>query len=97
MALHKVLPAFAVFYLLVSVAPAQAPLPASTQVKLATEARLEGMTLDDFTRIVSQAQAGLREAQYLLALAYEEGRFVIGRSSVQVRSSAPAFRSHALS
>jgi uncharacterized protein len=76
MALQKVLPAFAVFYLFVSVAPAQAPLPRSTQVQLATEARLEGMTLDDFTRVVSQAQAGLREAQYLLALAYEEGRFV---------------------
>lgn len=74
--MHKVLPAFAVFYLLVSVAPAQAPLPTSTQIQLATEARLEGMTLDDFTRVVSQAQAGQREAQYLVALAYEEGRFV---------------------
>jgi uncharacterized protein len=76
MALHKVLPAFAIFYLFVSVAPAQAPLPTSTQAQLATEARLEGMTLDDFTKVVSQAQAGQREAQYLVALAYEEGRLV---------------------
>ena len=77
MALHKVLPAFAIFYLFVSVAPAQAPLPTSTQAQLATEARLEGMTLDDFTKVVSQAQAGQREAQYLVALVYEEGRLVI--------------------
>ena len=76
MALHKVLPAFLIFYLFVSVAPGQAPLPTSTQAQLATEARLEGMTLDDFTRVVSQAQAGQREAQYLVALAYEEGRLV---------------------
>jgi hypothetical protein len=76
MALHKVLPAFAIFYLFVSVALAQAPLPTSTQAQLAAVDRLEGMTLNDFTRVVSQAQAGQREAQYLLALAYEEGRFV---------------------
>ena len=76
MALHKVLPAFAIFYLFVSVAPAQAPLPTSTQAQLATDTRLESMTLDDFTKVVSQAQAGQREAQYLVALAYEEGRLV---------------------
>lgn len=76
MGLHKVLPAFAIFYLFVSVAPAQAPLPTSTQAQLATDARLEGMTLDDFTKLVSQAQAGQREAQYLVALVYEEGRLV---------------------
>jgi TPR repeat protein len=76
MALHKGLPAFAIFYLFVSVALAQAPLPTSTQAQLATDARLEGMTLDDFTKVVSQAQAGQREAQYLVALAYEEGRLV---------------------
>ena len=76
MALHQVLPAFLIFYLFVSVVPAQAPLPTSTQAQLATDARLEGMTLDDFTRVVSQAQAGQREAQYLVALAYEEGRLV---------------------
>jgi uncharacterized protein len=76
MALYKVLPTFAILYLFVSVAPAQAPLPASTQAQLATDARLEGMTLDDFTKVVSQAQAGQREAQYSVALAYEEGRLV---------------------
>jgi TPR repeat protein len=76
MALHKVLPAFAVFFLLVSVVLAQAPLPTSTQAQLATEALLEGMTHEDFTRVVSHAQAGQREAQYLDALAYEEGRLV---------------------
>jgi TPR repeat protein len=76
MALHKVLPAFAIFYLFVSVALGQAPLPSSIQAQLAIDARLEGMTLDDFTKVVSQAQAGQREAQYLVALAYEEGRLV---------------------
>jgi TPR repeat protein len=35
------------------------------------------MTLDAFTKVVSQAQAGQREAQYLVALVYEEGRLVI--------------------
>jgi len=60
----------------VSVALAQAPLPSSTQSQLASYARLEGMTLDDFTKVVSRAQAGQREAQYLVALAYEEGRLV---------------------
>jgi len=76
MALHKVLPAFVIFYLFVTVASAQAPLPTSTQAQLATNARLEGMTLNDFTKVVSQAQAGQPEAQYLVALAYEEGRLV---------------------
>jgi hypothetical protein len=76
MALHKVLPALAICYLFVSVALGQAPLPPSTQAQLAIDARLEGMTLDDFTKVVSQAQAGQREAQYLVALAYGEGRLV---------------------
>lgn len=57
-------------------APAQAPLPASTQAQLATFARLEGMTLHDFTKLLSRAQSGQREAQYTVALAYTEGRFV---------------------
>jgi Sel1 repeat len=76
MALHKVLPVFAILYLFVSVAPAQAPLPTSTQAQLATNARLESMSLDDFTKVVSQAQAGQRETEYLVALAYDEGRLV---------------------
>ena len=76
MALHKVLPVFATFCFFVNVAPAQAPLPPSTQAQLATDARLEGMTPDDFTRVASQAQTGERESQYLVALAYEEGRLV---------------------
>jgi len=76
MALLKVLPTFAILYLFVSVSPAQVPLPISSQAQLATVARLEGMTLDDFTKLVSQAQSGQREAEYLVALAYEEGRLV---------------------
>jgi len=76
MSLHKVLLAFSIFYLFVSVALAQAPLPASTQAQLATNSRLEGMTLDDFAKLRSLAQAGQREAEYLVALAYEEGRLV---------------------
>jgi len=62
--------------LFASVAPAQAPLPESTRAWLATNARLEGMTLDDFTRLISQAQAGDAESQYLVARAYREGRLV---------------------
>ena len=76
MTLNKVLPAFAIFYFFASVASAQAPLPSSTQAQFAIVARLEGMTLDEFTSVVSQARAGQREAQFLVALAYEEGRLV---------------------
>ena len=89
MALHKVLPVFAIFFLFASVALAQAPLPTSTQAQLATDARLEGMTLDDFTKVVSQAQAGQREAQYLVALGYEEGRLVPRDHAAAGVSSAP--------
>jgi len=76
MTLHKVLPTFGGFCLLVLVATAQAPLPASTQAKFATDARLESMSLDDFAKLISQAQSGERDAQYLVAVAYGEGRFV---------------------
>jgi hypothetical protein len=85
MALHKVLPVFAIFYVFVSAAPAQAPLPTSTQAQLSTNARLEGITLNDFTKVVSQAQAGQREAQYLVALAYEEDRLVIRDHALAAR------------
>src|SRR5262245_16152953 len=76
MALHKVLPTLAILCLFAGVAAGQAPLPATTQAWLATNAHLEGMTLDDFTKLVFQAQSSEREAQYLVAMAYEEGRFV---------------------
>ena len=71
MALHKVLPAFAVFFLFVSVVLAQAPLPTSTQAQLATEALLEGMTRDDYVR--AKFGGGDRPRQIYQAIA-ESGR-----------------------
>jgi len=76
MVLQKVLPTIASLFLCLCVVSAQAPLPASTKAKLAAVVRLQNMTLDGFTRIVSQAQAGQSEAQYLVALAYSDGQFV---------------------
>jgi len=60
--------------LLVCAVPAQDVFPASTQSRLATAAYLEALPLSDFARIESEAQSGRREAQYLMALAYGEGR-----------------------
>jgi TPR repeat protein len=74
--LHKVLSICVVLFLLVGAAAAQQPLPASTQERLATAARLEALALSDFTKVVPEAQSGHPEAQYLMALFYEEGRFV---------------------
>ena len=72
----KVLPMSAVLLLLVGAVRAQDRLPTSTQARLATAARLEAMSLRDFTRVESEAQSGHREAQYLMALVYGEGRLV---------------------
>jgi uncharacterized protein len=69
-------PPIVVLFLLVGAATAQQPVPASTQALLATAARLEALSLSDFTEVVSEAQSGHPEAQYLMALFYEEGRFV---------------------
>lgn len=74
--MRKVLPISAVLFLLVGVATAQHPLPASTQARFATVARLEALSLTDFTKVVSEAQSGHREPQYLTALVYEYGRLV---------------------
>jgi hypothetical protein len=74
MSFVKVLPTLAILCLSVSLAPAQAPLPGSTQTLLATLARLETMTSVDFSKLLSQAESGQREAQYLVALTYQEGR-----------------------
>jgi TPR repeat protein len=65
--------------------PAQDRLPASTQTRFATVARLEALPLSDFTRVESEAQSGHREAQYLMALVYEQGRLV-PRDFAQARS-----------
>lgn len=74
--MHKVLPISAFLVLLMGAARAQQPLPASTLTHLATMARLEALSLADFAEVVSEAQSGHREAQYLMALVYEEGRLV---------------------
>jgi uncharacterized protein len=74
--LRNVLPMSAVLLLLVGPALAQDRLPASTQSRLATAAHLEALSLSDFTKVMSKAQSGDREAQYLMALIYLEGRLV---------------------
>jgi TPR repeat protein len=66
--------AAAVFF--VTPLAAQQNLPKSTQEHLAASARVEALTLTDFKTLLSQAQSGDREAQYLLALIYERGLFV---------------------
>ena len=82
MASHNILPAFVVLCLLTCLAPAQAPLPASTQSRLASQTRLENMTQYDFAKVVWQAQSGEPEAQYLVAEAYLEGRLVARDNAV---------------
>jgi hypothetical protein len=66
--------AAAVFF----VAPlaAQQNLPKSTQELLAASARVEALSLGDFKTLLSQAQSGDREAQYLVGLIYERGLLV---------------------
>jgi hypothetical protein len=66
--------AAAVFF----VAPlvAQQSLPKSTQELLAASARVEALSLGDFKTLLSQAQSGDREAQYLMGLIYERGLLV---------------------
>jgi uncharacterized protein len=54
----------------------QQNLPKSTQEHLAASARVEALTPSDFKTLLSQAQSGDREAQYLLALIYERGLLV---------------------
>jgi uncharacterized protein len=63
--------AAAVFF----VAPlaAQQNLPKSNQELLAASARVEALSLGDFKTLLSQAQSGDREAQYLVGLIYERG------------------------
>jgi TPR repeat protein len=61
---------------LVIAAAAQQPVPASTQARLTTAARLDTLSLSDFTEVVFEAQSAHPEAQYLMALFYEQGRFV---------------------
>lgn len=77
MRLRSSLPFFP-FALVLFVTPlrAQQSLPASTQEFRSTLARLEKLSRSDFMEISSKAQSGEPEAQYLLALIYDEGIFV---------------------
>lgn len=74
--MRTVLPISVALLLLAGAVLAQDVLPASTQARLATAAHVEAMTLADFTMVMSKAQSGDREAQYLVALIYLEGRLV---------------------
>jgi TPR repeat protein len=55
---------------------AQQSLPRSTQDLSAAVDSVAALTPDDFSRLVSQAQSGDPKSQYLLALAFEDGRSV---------------------
>src|SRR5262249_45349878 len=57
---------------------AQEQLPASTKAYLTTLSQLEALTQSDLAEISSKAQSGYKEAQYWLALVYEEGGLVPG-------------------
>lgn len=67
--------ATAITLLSVSLA-AQESLPASYLQKLATVDRLQKLTLSDLAELTSKAQSGGPEAQYQLALVYEQGGIV---------------------
>lgn len=55
---------------------AQQALPKSTQELSAAVERVASLTPNDINALVSQAQSGDPESQYLLALAFEDGRSV---------------------
>jgi len=61
---------------LVSRLSAQQNLPTSTQELLVASARVEALSLGNFKTLLSQAQSGDREAQYLVGLIYERGLLV---------------------
>src|SRR5215469_10738135 len=66
----------AVLVLLMATALTQEPIPASTQMYRATVAYVYSWGIPDLIRVMSQAQSGDREAQYLMALAYEGSRLL---------------------
>jgi TPR repeat protein len=72
----SLLPLLAAMLLVVIPLTAQERLPKSTLDRAAAVARVAVLTPNDFNTLQSQAQSGDREAQYLLALAYEDGRLV---------------------
>jgi hypothetical protein len=78
------LPSLALLLLAIPLS-AQEHLPQSTQELLAAVARIEAVTPSDFKVLLSQAEAGDREAQYLLALAYEGG-LAVNKDDVASRS-----------
>src|SRR5712692_1025911 len=55
---------------------AQQNLPKSTQEHFAASARVEALTLGDLKTVLSKAQSGDCEPQYLLGLIYERGLLV---------------------
>jgi TPR repeat protein len=77
MRLHRSLPAItavvAVIFLVHSLRAQQA-LPVSTQARFATLSRLEVLTQRDFTELLAKAQSGDKEAQYSVALVYQQNR-----------------------
>ena len=85
MKLRSPLPFIAAAVLFVSPLAAQQSLPKSTQERLAALARVEVLTPGHIKTLLSQAQLGDREAQYLLALINEEG-LLVPRDSAAARS-----------
>src|SRR5437879_5651727 len=75
MRLRALLLFFAFWFLAVSTLSAQHS-PDPTQARLAIVAHLAALTQSDFKTLSAQAQSGDPEAQYWLALVYEQGRLV---------------------
>ncbi len=84
MRLRALLPFFAFWFLAISTLSAQ-HWPEPTQARLATVAHLAALTQSDFKTLSAQAQSGDPEAQYWLALAYDQGRLV-PKDSMQFES-----------
>lgn len=74
-ALSKLLP-ISVLLLLSCVVLAEDRLPASTQARLTVLAHIESLTQSDLSALVPRAGSGDPEAEYLLAIVYQEGRLV---------------------
>jgi TPR repeat protein len=62
--------------LLVAPLPAQQALPSSTETRRTALNRVETLSQKDLKEVFSKAQSGDQEAEYFLALTYEEGHLV---------------------
>jgi len=88
MRLHRLFPKSTVMVAVVFLAAslrAQQPLPVSTQARLSLRSHLKTLTQKDFAELSAKAQSGDREAEYSLALVYQQDR-VVPRDPVAARN-----------